>query len=401
MRNFNIRREVTSGQTDKPVKRKQKDFEPFYAKVLAINLTNIEDGIGKIKFETLDRGNDMATVAMPISMGLKQYPLVGELVLVYPAPDRFSDLQYSLPANAQNSPTTNIVDGYFSQFFLEREDINLLRPFNGDTILEGRHGQSIRFSHFQDNQHSWGGEAGIGRAITIISNGQEVTEDGTTPILENINEDAAIITLVENASMNLSDSSKRDSYEEPITNGSTFLGNQAIIASDRLYLNAREDSILLSAQSSSIGLSGNTLNLDGIDSIRLDAPSYNLQADTFTTTNESRTIDSQTSTYNYDQFNLNGTNITIDHNRIALGQNAVNPLIQSNELMADIALLTTNISTLCTALSGVVGLLSVLPAGQVPAAALQAAATSLQTQASSIQTKASSGTYLSTKAFTE
>lgn len=401
MRNFNITKPVQPGQTQIKIKRRKDEFQPFYAKVLAVNLTNPDYGIGKIKFEPLERGTEVASVALPASFGIKQYPLVGELVMISPSPDDFSDLVYSIPANAQNNPTTNIVDGYYSQFFIERDDINPLQPYNGDTILEGRHGQSLRFSHFQDINHSWGGQGDIGGAITILSNGQEEAEDGRSFILENVNEDPAILILGERFSLPLEDSSKRDSYEETIQDGSSFIGNQAILSSDRVYINARENSILLSAQKANIGLSANTVNIDGVSSIRMDAPTYNIQSDTFTATNKSRTIDSQTSTYNYDQFNLTGTNITIDHNRIALGQNAVNPLIQSNELMTDIALLNSNISSLSTALSGVVALLAALPGGQAPAAALQAAATSLQTQASLIQTKASSGTYLSTKAFTE
>ena len=354
---------------------------------------------GAIRFTHKSKRN-LPSIAYPVAHLFQHLPLLGEVVsLTYNS--SLEKVFYSLPINIYNYPTHNASDEVVTTTvdYSEPLTINPYTQYTGDTLLQGRFGQSIRFSQSIPNKTPWSGS--IGNSLIVISSGQVKTEDGSFLITEDINQDPSSFYLAENINLPIIDVSKRVSYEEAVINGNSYQGNQAVLNSDRLYLNAREDSILLSAQSGSIGLSGNTINLDGINSIRLDAPSYNLQANNFTATNESRTIDSQTSTYNYDQFNLNGTNITIDHNRIALGQNAVNPLIQSNELMADITLLATNIATLCTALSGVVGLLSVLPAGQVPAAALQAAATSLQTQASSIQTKASSGTYLSTKAFTE
>lgn len=401
MRNFNINKTVTQGQTQKPIRRRRDIDGIFAAKVLSINLTNTIYPIGSITFEAFEQSNTAAKIAVPFSTGIKQYPVVGELVYIHPSTDDGSELLYSLPSNTQNTPTTNIVDTVYADQFLEREDVNSLLPFNGDILLEGRHGQSIRFSHFQEPNHAWQGSATIGNAVTIISNGQRQTDESLELLLEDVNEDPAILALVEGASLGLLDGSKRDSYQEAELDGSTYVGNQAILASDRLYFNARQNSILLSAQNASIGLSANTVNIDGVTSIRLDAPSYNLQANTFTTTNQDRSVDSQTATYNLDQFNVNGTSVTFDYNRIALGANATHGLIQSTELMADVASLAGNITALSNALTGVVALLTVLPGGQAPAAALQTAAATLSTQATTIQTKASSGAYLSTKAFTE
>ena len=401
MRNFNIKRELTQGQTQRPIKQRKKDTQSFAAKVLSINLGNTNYPIGSITFQAFEQSNTSATTAVPFSTGIKQYPVVGELVYIYPSTDDGGELLYSLPSNTQNTPTTNIVDTIYADQFIEREDINSLLPFNGDILLEGRHGQSIRFSHFQDNQHAWRGTATIGNAVTFISNGQRTTEDGLDLIVEDVNEDAAIIALAEGASLDLIDNSKRDSYEEPIQNGSTYIGNQVIVASDRLYFNARQESILLSAQNANIGLSANTLNLDGITSIRLDAPSYNLNTDSFNATNQQRSIDSEISTYNFTQFDLTGTNVNVNYNRIGLGENAAEPLLQSTEFLTDIAALNSSLSQLATALTGVTALLAALPGGQVPAATLQTAATAVTTQANSIQTKAASGNYLSTTVFTK
>lgn len=401
MRNFNINKPITTGQRTAPVKRRKDEFKPFYAKVLAVNLTNPDFEVGKIKFEPIEKGVDIPSVALPASYGIKQYPLVGELVMIHPAPDDFSDLLYSIPANTQNIPTTNIVDGYFSQFSIEREDINPLQPYNGDTILEGRHGQSIRFSHFQDTNHSWGGQGDIGGSITIVSNGQEDTDDGRAYILENINQDNAILVLGERFSIPIEDNSKRDSYETPIEPGNSFIGNQALLASDRLYLNAREDSILLSAQNGNIGLSANSLNLDSISTFEIDSPIYRQKATQLSVQSETETRNANTGTFTYDNLNITGTTTQFSYTNIRLGEGASEPLLHSTELLADVAALTTSLTQLSTALAGVTALLTALPGGQVPAATLQTAANSVITQANTIQTKVGSGNYLSTTVFTK
>lgn len=401
MRNFNINKPITPGQTNTPVKRRKDEFKPFYAKVLAVNLTNPDYEVGKIKFEPIEKGVDIPSVAVPASFGIKQYPLVGELVMIHPSPDDFSDLLYSIPANTQNNPTTNIVDGYFSQFFIERGDINPLQPYNGDTLLEGRHGQSIRFSHFQDVNHSWGGQGDIGGAITILSNGQEETEDGREFILENINQDNAIFILGERFSIPITDNSKRDSYDTDIQSGDSYIGNQALLASDRIYLNAREDSILLSAQNQGIGLSADKINIDGVTSLRIDTPTYNIKTTDTQTVAETLFEEANQATTNYDQYNLNGTNVNLSYDLINLGENATHPLIHSTELVADLGSLTTSLSQLSTALSGVTALLATLPGGQAPATALQTAANNVIAQANTIQTKTTTGNYLSTTVFTK
>ena len=344
-------------------------------------------------------GNILTNI-YPKHYNIQQLPLLGELVEI--SKDDFEGRSYySSPVNIHNFPTHNSPNESVitTSDYIEPTTVNPYRIYTGDTILQGRFGQSIRFSQTIENKTVW--EGSTSNPVTIISNGQTPTEDGAFLLTEDINQDAATLYLVEDTKLPLIDLSKRDSYNQPIESGNEFRGNQAIIASDRLYLNARQDSVLVSAQSGSVGLSGETINIDGISSIRLDAPSYDLNSDTFVATNQERNINSETSTYNFTQFDINGTNVNVNYSRIGLGENAAEPVLQSTEFLTDIAALNLGLTQLATALTGVVGILAVLPGGQVPAAALQAAATTVISQANNIQTKAVSGNYLSTTVFTK
>ena len=88
-------------------------------------------------------------------------------------------------------------------------NIKPLLPYEGDYILEGRFGNSIRFGATarsevipisQSNNWSTGTKGEIGDPITIIRNGQSVTLDnqGWVHTLENINTDPSSIYLTSN-----------------------------------------------------------------------------------------------------------------------------------------------------------------------------------------------------------
>ena len=103
---------------------------------------------------------------------------------------------------------------YYGDYYEER-DIRRLLPFEGDYLLEGRHGNSIRFGsttpYSSDTEgpypNPWSidsldnEEAQIGDPITIIRNGQKVVEkdlDKLTNYLEDINEDDSSIYMCSN-----------------------------------------------------------------------------------------------------------------------------------------------------------------------------------------------------------
>ena len=190
-------------------------------------------------------------VAKPLFPFLKYYPLINEVVLILSTTskdyldDRLSRIDYYFPPiNLWNHPHHNTlpavqnysedkseifknedyqqagllrraIDGEvdvnipLGKYFREQLNIKPLLPYEGDYIVEGRFGNTIRLGATarseaipkeQKNNWSNGAKGEIGDPITIIRNGQAVNLDnqGWVHTLENINTDPSSIYLTSN-----------------------------------------------------------------------------------------------------------------------------------------------------------------------------------------------------------
>ena len=141
--------------------------------------------------------------------------------------------------------------------FPERLDVYPIQPYSGDIIIEGRWGQSIRFGSTVDERRNYPlfpywkeGTGATGNPILIISNGTNPPRDKgyNQFILENIDTDDSSIWLTSGQSVPFTPSSRfKASIEDKgvdlyIKNG--YAGNQAIISSDRIILNAKKQEII-------------------------------------------------------------------------------------------------------------------------------------------------------------
>ena len=199
--------------------------------------------------------------------------------------------------NSQKPPYNDNVDEFYSDFnksqntFIERENIHPLQPFSGDSIYQGRWGNSIRFSSTtlpktSDPLNNWSKEGKNGDPITLIRNGQprNIKSPGWKPIIENINKDLSSIYLTSTQKLPIiasSDnySSYNSSDELAPQSPNTYSGNQVVINSGRLFFQSDKDHIMLSAKktinfNSSLGFyfdtpqnfvvnAGNTVKLGG------------------------------------------------------------------------------------------------------------------------------------------
>lgn len=183
--------------------------------------------------------------------------------------------------------------------FVERNNIHPLLPFAGDVIHQGRWGNSIRFgSTVQNglpdglNLNNWSDVGTNGDPITLIRNGQPLnaSDEGWKHITENINDDLSSIYLTTSQSIQLFPSSENyRSFNTLPTSISTFIKPQIILNSDRVVINAKTDSVLLSAQksislstNSSVNINTKTFSIDA-GSIKLgskDAPESVVKGDT-------------------------------------------------------------------------------------------------------------------------
>jgi hypothetical protein len=188
-------------------------------------------------------------------------------------------LNYSQVENgAYNVVDNNSINLNSTSNFSEKGNIHPLLPYTGDVIYEGRWGQSIRFSSTLKTSNPWSTAGTDGDPITILRNGQDPNSSdfGAEPITENIKNDLSSIYLTSHQQLPFSIANENFiSYITPPITPSQFTNSQIILNSDRIILNAKSDSVLISGQNS-VGLSSNEsinieakqIYLDGVD-IRL------------------------------------------------------------------------------------------------------------------------------------
>jgi len=262
--------------------------------------------VGKVDFEmlytglNLRRANKVSKSAFPIFSFIKQYPVIGEIVYIVSGPsDGLNDnyknqkLFYYPPFSLWNAVNHNAFPNmdqyseflkYYSQqpgyqgstdaaqaklplgvYFQENPKVKSLKPFEGDSLIEGRFGQSIRFGSSNPNRgdnDTW--SIGVsqsdyqGKPITIIVNGQGKpsvkNSDLFSPTVEDISRDDSSIYLTSGQpirTLNISDIRSKK-YEFP------YKGNQALICSDRVMLFSKKENVILFSKKE-VGISANTI----------------------------------------------------------------------------------------------------------------------------------------------
>ena len=156
--------------------------------------------------------------------------------------------------------------------YVAKSNINPLLPFEGDIIHEGRYGSSLRFGSTAKSKsiyaNNWSSAGNNGDPITILRNGQpsKTSDRGWIPTTENISDDLSSIYLTSYQQLNTFRvaSELYQSYKTPPIFPSQYKNPQVILNSDRIVINAKTDSVLLSAQTS-IGMSTNgSVNIDAV-----------------------------------------------------------------------------------------------------------------------------------------
>jgi len=206
--------------------------------------------IGKIKYELLysplgtSRSQEVSEPAWPIFNFIRQYPVVNEIVFIITGPteklnDRIYNQQYfyfppySLWNRANHGAFPNMaeysdflkqyknIQGYsgnattgsslpLGYTFKENQQVRNLQPFEGDTVMQGRFGQSIRLGSTvpalkRDN--TWSNSGNNGDPITIILNSQRQENASLkfNNIVENINKDGSAIYMTSTQEIFLED----------------------------------------------------------------------------------------------------------------------------------------------------------------------------------------------------
>lgn len=223
--------------------------------------------------------------AFPKNSNIRQYPLKGEIVqlLILPS-EEVADSEgskkvyYSEPVGIWNhphhssTPPTNNSDIELGKDFKEVSDINPLSPFEGDFLLEGRQGQSFRFSSTVKDKTPWKGEDNS-KPVIVISNGQVKTEEGFSHITEDINKDHSSLYFTSDQKVGLESSYVLGECHEPIST-INYTQSQLLGSSDRVHLNGRDSIILTSTNHLNLGSKG--IYVEGGVLATIDAPRINL-----------------------------------------------------------------------------------------------------------------------------
>tara|TARA_R110000782_G_scaffold77835_1_gene154208 strand:+ start:36 stop:1310 length:1275 start_codon:yes stop_codon:yes gene_type:complete len=176
---------------------------------------------------------------------------------------RVTDGSTEINLNSPINPSQNT--------FIEKINIHPLLAFNGDILYEGRFGQSLRLGNTSksDSQYknNWSNSGEDGDPIVIIRNGQpkNSSEEGWIPITEDINKDLSSIYLTSFQKIPIILANENfNSYITPPDSPKEYTSPQILLTSNRIIINAEEDSVLLNAQKS-IGLASN-------ESINIESP---------------------------------------------------------------------------------------------------------------------------------
>jgi hypothetical protein len=225
--------------------------------------------------------NNKFMIARPANAAIKKIPLVGELVLIYKTFNEQStkfkrreswyyvgtvDLQGSINENMlpgiAGEKTQDEIDSTKPGRTFSRKSVAPLQPFEGDTTIEGRFGNSIRFGStvnisttdrsVSDNntlvptyyyvEPTWKSPDNktYSDPIIILSNGRQQLPNKQF-IVENPNLDASSLYLTSNQIIQLN-------LSKPTTKNNPFTGSQFIGVADKIILNAKTDIIVLDSK---------------------------------------------------------------------------------------------------------------------------------------------------------
>lgn len=257
-----------------------------YAQVLEVYLNDdAEFGPYSIQGLLKDSITSQKIKAIPLNINQKHIPVVGEYVCIQKAPsDRISAFgngqtvfYYSDPISLQGNVNNNILENASTiksndvgsdygvtslgipnpsvgkpsdkknKEFVEVSSLSQLQPYAGDVIHEGRFGQSIRFGYTPQNAESsispsWS-STDSKAPITIIRNGAGTSNGYNKFIIEDVNEDDSSIWLGSKQTISLKTSNK---FTLGVLPPSNYKSPQIVLNSDRIVLNSKSDSVLIS-----------------------------------------------------------------------------------------------------------------------------------------------------------
>lgn len=257
------------------------------------------EALGGIRYRIVDSSTEEQEpsnlpFAFPMNSHLKHLPLLDEIVEIREALtysleslEYFSKTYYLPSLNIWNNPNHNALPDVnldktranLGSKIVERDNLSPLQPFPGDTIVEGRLGNSIRLSGYSHPRNIYSSEDNNGNPFIILKNSKLPSKTVLESSLEDVNTDDTTIYLTSNHTVPLLPISinretfvrtSKVRYDYIPAKEDTFLGSQIIAKSDRIVIQAKRDSVLLSARESA-SILGKSVNLDSTEYLALNS----------------------------------------------------------------------------------------------------------------------------------
>jgi len=247
--------------------------------------------IGAIRYNVFDddtfkeNAQNLYT-AFPYDSTVRTLPLKGEVVEILGGPKDEEDrtdseykTYYGRVVSGWNAVNHNSLPQGDTEEKVETdlgEDIQELRvnqlyPNQGDILIDGRTGNSIRLGGYKGTKSLIADKSSDTNPYIIINNGRVNKPDTLLPVSEDINKDLSSIYIVSDHLVPLEQSRKKlTSNVEKTINTDKYKGNQIILNSGRLVFNSKEEDIILTSKES-LTISSKDVNIDGEDYISIDA----------------------------------------------------------------------------------------------------------------------------------
>lgn len=212
--------------------------------------------------------NNKIYLARPANINMKQIPLVGEFVLICKTFNEQStgnrwrkgwyyvstiDLQSTINENRlpgiSDSLTQEQIDAIKPGKTFTPKSISPLQPYEGDFLLEGRWGNSIRFgssissypTDYYYKSMPWSTYQS-GDPIIVLSNGRD-NKSKKEFVVEDAERDASSLYLTSTQQLNTLKLTKNLTIHNNTFNGSQFVG-----VADRIILRAKTDIAVIDSQ---------------------------------------------------------------------------------------------------------------------------------------------------------
>jgi hypothetical protein len=253
------------------------------------------DGIGIIYYrvynnskeieESLDTLTNLPK-AYPLFPHLQYIPLVGELVYLIDLPSPVSQgnkkksntpiQKYYITINLWNNVQENSIpasdDANLGITFKSNPNVRKLISFEGDTIIQGRQGNSLRLGTTAkiSSLNEWSSVGDEVDPITLLVNGLDFNPSSKYYV-ERINKDNSSIYLTSTQKIPLQ--TDKTGTLNPLTNplnAPDYFNSQIILNADRVTLNSKKDEVMIFAKTNVEINTKNIINLNANERVHLN-----------------------------------------------------------------------------------------------------------------------------------